>query len=109
MTLISPSLLAFGRNANHASPRHLGTRYDTEGRFLPEPGNTVVSHVTAGSPSEAAVLGVRDRLMAMPEARQFAFCRPCTIAFRGMVRVLGKRCFLGILTVLDSSLSFSSN
>ena len=51
MTLISPSLLAFGRNANHAPPRHLGTRYDTEGRFLPEPGNTVVSHVTAGSPS----------------------------------------------------------
>lgn len=88
MTLISPSLLAFGRNANHALPRHLGTRYDTEGRFLLEPGNTVVSHVTAGSPSEAAVLGVRDRLMAMPEARQFAFTAPSSLhmtIFQGII------------------------
>ena len=88
MTLISPSLLAFGRNANHAPPRHLGTRYDTEGRFLSEPGNTVVSHVTAGSPSGAAVLGVRDRLMAMPEARQFAFTAPSSLhmtIFQGII------------------------
>ena len=88
MTLISPSLLAFGRNANNAPPRHLGTRYATDGRFLREPGNTVVSHVTAGSPSEAAVLAVRDRLMAMPEAGQFAFTHPSSLhmtIFQGII------------------------
>ncbi len=88
MTSISPSLLTFGRNANNAPPKHLGTRYATDGRFLREPGNTVVSHVTAGSPSEAAVLAVRDRLMAMPEAGQFAFTHPSSLhmtIFQGII------------------------
>ena len=88
MTSISPSLLSFGRNANNVAPKHLGTRYATDGRFLREPGNTVVSHVTAGSPSEAAVLAVRDRLMAMPEAGQFAFTHPSSLhmtIFQGII------------------------
>ncbi|WP_429814596.1 DUF1868 domain-containing protein [Ensifer sp. B1-9] len=88
MTSISPSLLSFGRNANNVPPKHLGTRYATDGRFLREPGNTVVSHVTAGSPSEAAVLAVRDRLMAMPEAGQFAFTHPSSLhmtIFQGII------------------------
>ncbi|WP_245520914.1 DUF1868 domain-containing protein, partial [Mesorhizobium sp. M8A.F.Ca.ET.208.01.1.1] len=33
-----------------------------------EPGNTVVSHLVAGSPSEAAVVAVRERMRAMPDA-----------------------------------------
>ncbi|WVT73101.1 DUF1868 domain-containing protein [Sinorhizobium chiapasense] len=88
MTSISPSLLAFGHNANNVPPKHLGTRYATDGRFLREPGNTVVSHVTAGLPSEAAVLAVRDRLMAMPEAGQFAFTHPSSLhmtIFQGII------------------------
>jgi len=86
--MTSPSLLSFGRNANNVAPKHLGTRYATDGRFLREPGNTVVSHVTAGSPSEAAVLAVRDRLMAMPEAGQFAFTHPSSLhmtIFQGII------------------------
>ncbi|KSV93553.1 MULTISPECIES: DUF1868 domain-containing protein [Sinorhizobium/Ensifer group] len=88
MTSISPSLLAFGRNADTIPPKHLGTRYATDGRFLREPGNTVVSHVTAGSPSETAVLAVRERLMAMPEAGQFAFTHPSSLhmtIFQGII------------------------
>ncbi|MEI2299037.1 DUF1868 domain-containing protein [Ensifer sp. MJa1] len=88
MTFISPSLLAFGRSANQAPPRHLGTRYTADGRFLREPGNTVVSHVAAGSVSETAVLAVREHLMAMPEARQFAFTHPSSLhmtIFQGII------------------------
>ncbi|MBZ7923676.1 DUF1868 domain-containing protein [Ensifer adhaerens] len=88
MISISPSLLAFGRSANDAPPKHLGTRYGTDGCFLREPGNTVVSHVTAGSPSELAVLAVRDRLLAMPEAEQFAFTDPSSLhmtIFQGII------------------------
>ncbi|HEV7320623.1 MAG TPA: DUF1868 domain-containing protein [Ensifer sp.] len=88
MTPISPSLLAFGRSANQAPPRHLGTRFTADGRFLHEPGNTVVSHVCAGSSSEAALLAVRERLMAMPEAGQFAFTHPSSLhmtVFQGII------------------------
>ncbi|WDZ76469.1 DUF1868 domain-containing protein [Ensifer adhaerens] len=88
MTSISPSLLAFGRSANGAPPKHLGTRYTPDGHFLREPGNTVVSHITAGSPSEVAVLAVRDRLVAMPEAGQFAFTHPSSLhmtIFQGII------------------------
>lgn len=88
MTSISPSLLAFGRNANHTPPKHLGTRYTADGRFLREPGNTVVCHVTAGTPSQAALRAVRERLMAMPEAGQFAFTHPSSLhmtIFQGII------------------------
>lgn len=88
MTLVTPSLLAFGRSFNAASPRHLGTRYTADGRFLREPGNTVVSHVTAGMPSHAAILTVRERLMTMPEADQFAFTHASSLhmtIFQGVI------------------------
>lgn len=88
MTSMSPSLLAFGRNANHAPPKHLGTRYTTDGRFLREPGNTVVCHVSSGTVSQAALLAVRERLMAMPEAGQFAFTHPSSLhmtIFQGII------------------------
>jgi hypothetical protein len=88
MTSIDPSLLAFAQSANSAPPRHLGTRYTADGRFLQEPGNTVVSHVTVGTPSHAAILAVRDRLMAMPEAGQFAFTHASSLhmtIFQGII------------------------
>lgn len=54
-------------------PRHLGRRYDRTGTFLPEPGNTVVCHLVEGSPSQQAVLEVRRRMQAQPDAGRLAF------------------------------------
>lgn len=88
MVSIDPSLLTFARSANSASPRHFGTRYAADGCFLQEPGNTVVSHVTAGTSSHAAILAVRHRLMAMPEADQFAFTHASSLhmtIFQGII------------------------
>jgi hypothetical protein len=53
--------------------RHLGTRFDATGRFLPEHGNTVVAQVIPGSPTEAALVWLRGELQALPWARHFAF------------------------------------
>ncbi|UDL88275.1 DUF1868 domain-containing protein [Mesorhizobium sp. PAMC28654] len=64
---VRPSLAGFFAGSNPTTPAHLGTRYDTSGNFLVEPGNTVVSHL-GGSPSEAVVLAVRERMMAMLDA-----------------------------------------
>ena len=72
-TSIRPSLAGFFAGSNPTAPVHLGTRYDTSGNFLIEPGNTVVSHLVGGSPSEAMVLAVRDRMLAMPDADCLAF------------------------------------
>ncbi|RUW86501.1 DUF1868 domain-containing protein, partial [Mesorhizobium sp. M8A.F.Ca.ET.023.01.1.1] len=70
---VRPSLAGFFAGSNPMPPTHLGTRYDTSGNFLIEPGNTVVSHLVSGSPSEAVVLAVRDRMMVMPDADRLAF------------------------------------
>ncbi len=70
---IKPTLQRFSAAANDRPPRHLGTRYDRQGRFLPEPGNTVVCHLVEGSATAAALAGVRTRLMAMPDAASLAF------------------------------------
>lgn len=61
------AFLAGGEN-----PR-LGSRFDTQGQFLPEHGNTVVAQVTAGSATEAALIDLRHALMALPFADHFAF------------------------------------
>ena len=58
---------------NARPPAHLGRRYDRAGRFLPEPGNTVVCHVLPGSVTEQALVDARARYLAMPEARRLAF------------------------------------
>lgn len=63
----------FTSAGKEAPPRHLGTRYDRAGTFLHEPGNTFVSHVADGSATQAALVEVRDRLMAMPHADHFTF------------------------------------
>jgi len=73
MTAISELLRGFSRTEHPEPPTHLGTRYDTTGTFLPEPGNTVVCHLTLGTETEAAVLDARARYLGMPEADDLAF------------------------------------
>lgn len=73
LAIVRPSLASFFEGANPTPPTHLGTRYDAAGNFLLEPGNTVVSHLVNGSPSEAVVIEVRERMRAMPDADRLAF------------------------------------
>ena len=73
MTEISPLLRTFSRTEHPEPPLHLGTRYNAAGTFLPEPGNTVVCHVTDGSATQAALIDARARYLAMPEAADLAF------------------------------------
>ncbi|RVC80325.1 MAG: DUF1868 domain-containing protein [Mesorhizobium sp.] len=73
LDLVRPSLAGFFEGTNPTPPVHLGTRYDAAGNFLLEPGNTVVSHLVNGSPSEAAVIEVRERMRAMLDADRLAF------------------------------------
>lgn len=67
----------FGRNfistEKDTPPRHLGTRYDSAGNFLYEPGNTFVSHVVDGSQSQKQLVEVRERLRALPYSNHFTF------------------------------------
>jgi hypothetical protein len=70
---VKPSLAGFFAGTNPTPPLHLGRRYDTAGNFLTEPGNTVVCHLVNGSPSEAVVVEVRERMRAMPDADRLAF------------------------------------
>ena len=58
--------------AGGTNPR-LGSRFTADGQFLAEHGNTVVAQVTAGSATEAALIGLRRALMALPFADHFAF------------------------------------
>lgn len=58
--------------ADRTNPR-LGIRFDADGRFLPEAGNTVVAQVVPDSPTEAALTDLRAALMALSVARHFAF------------------------------------
>lgn len=71
-----PALDRFRRVRHAGPPPHLGSRYDAEGRFLPEHGNTVVCHLVEGSASEAAVIGARSRIMALAPAGKLAFTPP---------------------------------
>lgn len=61
---------------NEEPNRFLGTRFDREGKFLPERGNTVVRHVIPGSDSEAALVELRAALMALPYGGHFAYTVP---------------------------------
>jgi hypothetical protein len=70
---LSLALREFAKSRRPEPPRHLGTRYDTSGRFLPEPGNTVVCHLVEGSATAAALADARERYRAMPEAKLLAF------------------------------------
>lgn len=54
-------------------PYYLNRRFDATGTFLPQPGNTIVSHVFDGSDTQRALVRVRDALMALPYGDRFAF------------------------------------
>ncbi|MBZ9653434.1 DUF1868 domain-containing protein [Phyllobacterium lublinensis] len=70
---IKASLARYAASHNSVAPRHLGTRYDANGTFLKEPGNTVVCHLVGGSDSERAILEVRKRMMSVPDAGRLTF------------------------------------
>lgn len=71
--LVSKDLEYFSADSHDKPPRHLGSRYNVDGEFLPEPGNTVVCHLLEGSRSESAIVKTRQRFLGMPEASQLAF------------------------------------
>jgi hypothetical protein len=54
-------------------PRHVGSRFDMTGNFLPQTGNTVVRQVVPGSKTEAMLVELRDRLKALPFGDHFAY------------------------------------
>ncbi len=68
--LVSKDLESFSAASHDQPPRHLGSRYNADGEFLPEPGNTVVCHLAEGSKTESAIIGTRQRFLDMPEAPQ---------------------------------------
>lgn len=70
---VSAALSAYARSRHPEPPRHLGTRYNSRGTFLPEPGNTIVCHLVPGSETERALVAARSAYLAMPEAGQLAF------------------------------------
>jgi hypothetical protein len=70
---IRPSLAPFLASRVDVPPPRLGIRYDAAGNFLPEPGNTIVCHLERRTPSEAAILALRERLLRLPGADCLAF------------------------------------
>lgn len=54
-------------------PERLGIRLDESGTFLSEPGNTVVCHVVPDSPTQRAMIKVRDRLRELDRNGHFAW------------------------------------
>jgi len=73
---------------NAAPPLHLGTRYNSAGTFLSEPGNTVVSHIDPEAPSTAAVLNLREKMMSLPGADRLAFTAASSLhmtIFQGII------------------------
>lgn len=76
MTTMSPALAAFAQSRHADAPQHLGTRYDTAGVFLPEPGNTIVCNVQPGTETQAVLFEIRDRFRDRPDAHKLAFTAP---------------------------------
>lgn len=76
-SMISADKAAFEEHlteaGKHAPPRHLGSRFDAAGRFLPQRGNTVVRQVVPGSKTEAKLAELRNRLMTLPYGDRFAY------------------------------------
>jgi hypothetical protein len=90
---IDPEKLAlhFGLGRNADAPVHLGTRYDANGTFLSDPGNTVVSHLVTGSATEAVLLDARQRYLGMSDAQSLAFTAPESLHMTVFQGVLGRR------------------
>lgn len=61
------------RTSTGGPVRFLGTRFNAEGKFLPECGNTVVRHVIPGSKTQEALEVLRAALMELPYSHHFAY------------------------------------
>lgn len=70
---ISPSLAAFVQSRHTDAPHYLGTRYNADGVFLPEPGNTVVCNVQPDTATQAVLLDIHQRFRNRPDGRKLAF------------------------------------
>lgn len=71
--LVSKDLEFISTANQDQPPRHLGSRYNSDGEFLSDPGNTVVCHLAEGSRTKSAMVATRQRFLDMPEAPQLAF------------------------------------
>jgi hypothetical protein len=85
---IRPSLAEVLASRTDLPPLRLGIRYDAAGNFLQEPGNTIVCHLARRTASEAIVLQVRERLLALPGADCLAFTPAASLhmtLFQGVI------------------------
>ena len=85
---VSPALQTYSRTTNPTAPRHLGTRYDGSGTFLPEPGNTIVCHLETDSDTDRVLRAARAMYQARPEAGHLAFTAPESLhmtLFQGII------------------------
>ncbi|MFJ6324445.1 MULTISPECIES: DUF1868 domain-containing protein [unclassified Rhizobium] len=101
----SPELLKYAKSLHPEPPRYLGTRYDRSGVFKPEPGNTIVCHVTEGSQTQRAMVAARQKYLDMPEAGQFAFTPVSSLhmtLFQGIIEYRRSRPFWPADIALDA-------
>jgi hypothetical protein len=92
--------------------RHLGVRFDQSGRFLREEGNTIVAQVIPGSATEAALISVRDALMALPHAGNFAFTDVASYhmtVFEGVIETRRAPGYWPVDLPLDSSIDAATD
>jgi hypothetical protein len=85
---IRPSLASVLASRMDVPTPRLGIRYDAAGNFLFEPGNTIVCHLARRSASEAALLRVREQLLALPGADCLAFTPAASLhmtLFQGVI------------------------
>nr|WP_144379521.1 DUF1868 domain-containing protein [Mesorhizobium amorphae] len=75
-------------------PHYLNRRFDADGTFLPQPGNTIVSHVIDGSATQRALARVREALKALPYGDRFAYTPVSSLhmtVFQGTIEGRRKR------------------
>lgn len=89
--LARSSAAQFSRSSQPQAPRYLGTRYDAAGTFLPDPGNTVVSHLVPNSRTEAVLRAAREKYRAMEDAADFAFTAPSSLHMTLFQGILDRR------------------
>ena len=88
------------------NPR-LGVRFDRDGRFLPEAGNTVVAQILPGSATESALIWLRAELQALPFGHHFAFTEVASYhmtVFEGVIETRRARGFWPPSIPLDASI-----
>lgn len=87
-TQLLPALVPFSETEGAGPSRHLGVRFNQEGKFLPEPGNTIVCHLTGGSKTQAAIRQMRSRYLTLPEVDRLAFTAESSLhmtLFQGII------------------------